>query len=86
MLSSEVGKNVGKVVVLFLHFLVMTPALFCLASSNKYLHCLKYLVCPAHMAVDEVLVMDLQEPVVPFILFRKPMPMILLLQLLFTLF
>lgn len=83
---SEVRKNVGKVVVLFLHFLVMTSTLFCLSSSNKDLHCLKYFVCPAHVTVDEVLVMDLQEPVVSFVLLRKPMPVILLLQLLFTLF
>jgi hypothetical protein len=46
----------------------MAPALFGLPAANKYLHCLEYLIGSAHVAVDEVLVVDLQKPMIALVL------------------
>lgn len=80
------NENVGEVDVFFLHFLVVTPTLLRLPRTNEKLHCLEYLVSPTHMTVDKVLVVYLQEPVVPLVLLQQPVAVVLLLQLFLTLF
>ena len=68
VLLSEVYEDASKVDVFFLHFLVMASALLSLPSTYKQLHGLEYFICSAHVAVDKVLVMNLQEPVVLLVL------------------
>ena len=80
----EVSENVGEVDVLFLHFLVVAPALFSLSRPNEKLHRLEDLVSTSHMAVDKVLVVNLQKPMISLVLFRHPMPVVELLRLFFT--
>ena len=83
VLFSEVYENVGEVDVLFLHLLMMASALFGLPRTNKYLHCLENLIGSSHVTVDEVLVVNFQEPVILLVFFRHPMSMVQLLWLLF---
>ena len=85
VLLAEVDENVGEVDVFFLHLLVVAPALLCLAGADEKLHGLEYFVGPAHVAVDEVLVVDFEEPVIPLVLLEEPVPVILLLEVLFAL-
>ena len=85
VLLAEVDENVGEVDVFFLHLLVVTPALLCLAGADEKFHGLEYFVGPAHVAVDEVLVVDFEEPVIPLVLLGEPVPVILLLEVLFAL-
>ena len=66
---SEVDQNVGEVDVLFLHFLMVASALLGLSAANKYFHCLENLVGSSHVAVDEVLVVDLQKPMIALVFF-----------------
>ena len=82
VLLSKVCEDASKVDVFFLHFLVMAPTLLSLPSPYEQLHSLEYFVCSAHVAVDKVLVMNLQEPVVPLVFFQHPVSMILLLRVL----
>ena len=85
VLLAEVDENVGEVDVFFLHLLVVAPALLGLAGADEKLHGLEYFVGPAHVAVDEVLVVDFEEPVIPLVLLGEPVPVILLLDVLFAL-
>lgn len=68
MQFSEVQNNIWERVKLFLHFLMVTPALFGFAGSNEVSHCLEDLIKPPHLLTDEVVVIDLQEPMVSFVL------------------
>ena len=71
--------------VLFLHLLMMAPTLLSLSCSDEYLHGLEDLVHPSEMTVHKVFVVHLQEPMIFFILFMRPMPTIYLLCLLIPL-
>ena len=76
ILFPEVDEDVGEVDVLFLHLLMVTPALLCLSSSNEYLHRLEYLVSSSHVTVHEVLVVNLQKPMITLVFFRQPVSMV----------
>jgi len=43
----QFGKDLVEAMILFLHLLVVTPALLCLASSYEIGHTFEDLVCPA---------------------------------------
>lgn len=66
---------------------MMAAALFGLTGPNEVSHSLKYFVHPAQVPVDEVVAVDFQEPVIPFIFVLHPMPRIFvtLLRLIFNL-
>ena len=68
MLLSKIEQNFGNAVILFFHFLVVTAALLCFPSPHKGCHCLENLVHPAHVFVQEMIVVDLQEPMISLIL------------------
>lgn len=60
----------------------MTAALFSLSRPDKILHRFKYLIHTSHVAVHEVLVVDLQKPMVFLILLQQPVTLIHVLVLL----
>lgn len=59
----------------------MTAALFGLSCSDEDLHSFEDLVRSPHVSVHEVFVMDLQKPMIFFVLFRRPMTAINVFQL-----
>lgn len=59
--------------VLFLHLLMMAAALLGLSGPDEVGHCFEDFVHPSQMSVDEVVAVDLQKPVVSFVLLLKPM-------------
>lgn len=73
VLLPEVADNGDKVVIFFFHFLVMASALFCLPRANKDFHCLEDLIHAPHMAINEMFIVDLQEPMIFLVLFQEPM-------------
>jgi hypothetical protein len=74
MKFSQMQQNLTyRMVKLFLHLLVMAAALFCLSWSHKDRHRLEDLVHPPHEFVEKMMVMDLKEPVIFFILLDWPM-------------
>ena len=79
---SQIADDRNKVQVLFLHLLMMTTTLFCLPGSDKNLHRFEDFVCPPHVSIHEMLVVNLQKPMILFILFDRPMPSIHVLQFL----
>lgn len=48
----------------FLHFLMVAATLFSLSAADEYFHGFEDLVHSAHMSVDEVFVVNFQEPVI----------------------
>jgi len=60
----EIGDDGWEGEVLFFHFLVVTPALFCLPGAHEVLHAFEDFVHASHLAIDEMLIMNFQEPVV----------------------
>jgi hypothetical protein len=68
VLLSKIEQDSGNAVILFFHFLVVTAALLCLPGPHKGCHCLENLVHPAHMFVQEMIVVNLQEPMITLIL------------------
>jgi hypothetical protein len=49
---------------------MMTTALFCLPRAYEDLHCFEDLVCATHMSVDKMFEVDLQKPMVFFVLLK----------------
>ena len=76
VLFSEMNKDIGEVDVFFLHLLVMASALFGLSGANEYFHDFENLVGPAHVAIDEVLVVNFQEPMIPLVFLGQPMTVV----------
>jgi len=70
---AEVADDSDEVLVLFLHFLMMTATLFCLSRSYEKLHCFEDFVCPSHMPIHKMLVMYFQKPMIFFVLLIRPM-------------
>lgn len=66
---------------------MMAATLFGLPRPNEVSHCLKYFVHPAQVSVNEVVAVNLKEPVVPFVLILHPVARIFvaLLRLFFNL-
>ena len=60
--------------VFFLHFLMMTSALLSLSCSYEACHALKDFICPSKMFMNEVAIVNLEEPVIQFVLLKSPMP------------
>jgi len=58
-LYSKIDDDVNKIIVLFLHFLMMTSTLFYLPSSNKSLHSLEYIFHSSQMSIYKIFVVDL---------------------------
>jgi hypothetical protein len=56
------------VVVLLLHFLMVASALFCFAHAHEAGHAFEDPVQASHLPVQEVAVVNLQKPVVAFVL------------------
>ena len=52
---------------------MVTTALFSLATSHKLFHRLKDLVHASHLAIDKVLVVNLQKPMIAFVFLYQPM-------------
>lgn len=50
----------------------MAATLFCLPCAYEDLHCFEDLVCAPHMSVDEMFEVDLQKPMVFFVLLKRP--------------
>lgn len=71
---AEAAQDGRKVQIFFLHFLMMAAALLGLATANELLHCFEDFIGSAHVAVDKVLVVELQKPVVSFVFLQRPMP------------
>ena len=51
---------------------MVAPALLSFSGAYEQGHSLKYFVHAPHVFVQEVVVMDLQEPVIPLVLIQGP--------------
>lgn len=71
-LISQTFDNLIKRMIFFLHFLMVTTALFSLTRAYEICHCLEYLVHPPQMTVNKMVAMYLEKPVITFILFLMP--------------
>ena len=72
VLLSQIYQNPGDAVVLLLHLLVMAPALLGLPGAHEGGHGLEDLVHPAHVLVQEMMIVNLKEPVIPLVLLQSP--------------
>jgi hypothetical protein len=70
--SPESLEDARETSIFFLHFLVMTPALFGLSGLHELLHCFEDLVHPSEVLVEEVLVVELEEPVISLVFICIP--------------
>lgn len=70
---SQIKNDAWEWVIFFLHFLVVTSALFRLSWSDKDSHGLEDFVKSSHLLADEMFVIDLQEPMISLVLFQWPM-------------
>jgi hypothetical protein len=80
-LHPELQQYLIKVVIFFLHLLMVTPALLCFPCAYEISHALEDFVSPAKIFEDEVSIVDFQEPMVKPILFLRPVPLLRILRL-----
>jgi hypothetical protein len=59
----------------------MASTLLGLTRSNKVGHAFEYLISPPQVLEDEMPVVQLQKPVVEFVLFVRPMPLLYIFSL-----
>ena len=68
----ESFENLWKTAMLFFHLLVVTPALLSFPRQDKLLHGFEDFVHSPHLFVQEMRIMDLQEPVVSLVFIDIP--------------
>lgn len=71
--KTQIIEYVVETVILFLHFLVMTPTLICGSRTNECCHTFEDLIHSPQVLILKVAVMHLQEPVVSLFLDIVPM-------------
>lgn len=71
--ASEIGNDGRKIVVFLLHLLMVAATLFRLPRAYKNFHSLEDLIHPPHVTIHEMRVVNLQEPMILFILLSGPM-------------
>lgn len=76
MQFAQLLEDADEVRVLFLHLLVVTPALLRLPRADEGFHSFENLVHSAHVPIHEVAVVYLQKPMIQSVLFGRPMPAI----------
>lgn len=70
---AQIEKNLGDGLIFFLHFLVVASTLFGLPGAHEDSHGLEYFVHSPHMFIQKMVVVNLQEPMIPFVLLKSPM-------------
>lgn len=70
---SQTEQNLWESLVLFLHFLVMAPTLLCFPCAHEFGHTCENSVHSSETAVHKMTVINLQKPMVSFVLFNGPM-------------
>ena len=70
--QSQSFKNIRETAVLFLHLLMVAPTLLCFPTYDKLLHCFEDFVHPSHVLVEKMVVMNLEEPMIPFVFINIP--------------
>lgn len=75
-LHSELDQDLVERMILFLHLLMVAAALLGLPSLDEVGHALKDFVSPAKVLEDEVLAVQLKEPMIQFVFLRGPMPLL----------
>ncbi len=58
-LHSELKDDMAEIFELFLHFLVMTTALFCLPCTDKGRHCFKYFIASSQVFKNKFFIVQL---------------------------
>ena len=76
VLPSQISNYFVECVVFLLHFLMMTPTLLSFSGANKHSHSFEDLVESPKVLLNEMLVVDFQEPVIPLIFNHQPVPLL----------
>jgi len=71
---AQIEEDLSDCMVFFLHFLMVASALLGLPGAYKNGHCLEYFIHPPHMLIQKVMVVNFQEPMVPLVLLKDPVP------------
>lgn len=83
-LSAKTGKEIHaqfdeyliERMIFFLHFLMMAAALLCLPSLNKICHTFEYFISSSEILVNKMFIMQLQKPMIQFILLWSPVTLL----------
>ena len=59
VLKSEVFDNGDEIMILFLHFLMMTATLFCLSGADESFHCFEDFIHASHVSIHKMFVVNL---------------------------
>ena len=71
---AEIQKDLSNSVIFFLHFLMMAATLLGLSGADKNRHRFEYFVHSSHVLIQEVMIVNFQEPMIPPVLFNSPVP------------
>jgi hypothetical protein len=63
---------------------MMATTLLCLSSFYEAGHTLEYFICSSQMLEYEMSIMDLQKPMIEFVLLGSPVPLLSVFGLLLT--